>query len=49
MQMPARSPKAIYACVNMNEAYAPREIGDRAVFIDEDIGDVIERCVEWQN
>lgn len=49
MQMTARNPKAVYACVNMNEAYAPRGIGDRAVFIDEDIGDVIERCVEWQN
>lgn len=49
MQMTARSPKAVYACVNMNEAYAPREIGDRAVCIDGDIGDAIESCVEWQN
>lgn len=45
MQMTARNPKAVYACVNMNEAYAPREIGDRAVCIDGDIGDVIESCV----
>lgn len=44
MQMTARSPKAVYACVNMNEAYAPREIGDRAVCVDGDIGDVIESC-----
>ena len=44
MQMTARNPKAVYACVNMNEAYAPREIGDRAVCIDGDIGDVIESC-----
>lgn len=49
MQMTARSPKAVYACVNMNEAYAPRGIGNRAVCIDGDIGDVIESCVEWQN
>lgn len=49
MQMTARNPKAVYACVNMNEAYAPREIGDRAVCVDGDIGDVIESCVEWQN
>ena len=49
MQMTVRNPKAVYACVNMNEAYAPREIGDRAVCIDGDIGDVIESCVEWQN
>mgnify|MGYP000254153190 FL=1 len=45
MQMTARNPKTVYACVNMNEAYAPREIGDRAVCIDGDIGDVIESCV----
>ena len=44
MQMTARNPKAVYACVNMNEAYAPREISDRAVCIDGDIGDVIESC-----
>ncbi len=44
MQMTARNPKAVYACVNMNEAYAPREIGDRAVCIDGDISDVIESC-----
>lgn len=44
MQMTARNPKAVYACVNMNEAYAPREIGDRAVCVDGDIGDVIESC-----
>lgn len=49
MQMTARNPKAVYACVNMNEAYAPRGIGNRAVCIDGDIGDVIESCVEWQN
>ena len=49
MQMTARNPKAVYACVNMNEAYVPRGIGDRAVCIDGDIGDVIESCVEWQN
>lgn len=43
-QMTARNPKAVYACVNMNEAYVPREISDRAVCIDGDIGDVIESC-----
>ncbi len=30
MQMTAENPKAIYACINMNEAYAPDEIADRA-------------------
>ena len=46
MQMTAENPKAIYACINMNEAYAPGEISDRAICIDGDIGNVIESCVE---
>lgn len=46
MQMTAENPKAIYACINMNEAYAPGEISDRAICIDCDIGNVIESCVE---
>lgn len=45
MQMTAENPKAIYACINMNEAYAPGEISDRAICIDGDIGNVIESCV----
>lgn len=46
MQMTAENPKAIYACINMNEAYAPCEISDRAICIDCDIGNVIERCAQ---
>ena len=46
MQMTAENPKAIYACINMNEAYVPGEISDRAICIDCDIGNVIESCVE---
>lgn len=46
MQMTAENPKAIYACINMNEAYAPGEISDRAICIDCDIGNVIERCAQ---
>lgn len=46
MQMTAENPKAIYACINMNEAYVPGEISDRAICIDGDIGNVIESCVE---
>ena len=45
MQMTAENPKAIYACINMNEAYAPGEISDRAICIDGDIGNAIESCV----
>ena len=46
MQMTAENPKAIYACINMNEAYAPGEISDRAICIDGDIGNAIESCVK---
>ncbi len=45
MQMTAENPKAIYACINMNEAYVPGEISDRAICIDGDIGNAIESCV----
>lgn len=45
MQMTAENPKAIYACINMNEAYAPGEIADRAICIDGDIGKVIENII----
>ena len=45
MQMTAENPKAIYACINMNGAYAPDKIADRAICIDGDIGKVIENII----
>ena len=45
MQMTAENPKAIYACINMNEAYAPDKIADRAICIEYDIGKVIENII----
>lgn len=45
IQMTAENPKAIYACINMNEAYAPDEIADRAICIDGDNGKVIENII----
>lgn len=45
MQMTVENPKAIYACINMNEAYAPDEIADRAICIDGDIGKVIKNII----
>ena len=42
-QMTYQNPKAVYACVNYGEAYAPREIGDRSICIDGDIGAVLEK------
>lgn len=38
----AGNPKAFYACINKNEAYCPKEIEERAVCIDGDIGEVLQ-------
>lgn len=41
-RMAMENPKAIYACVNLGEAYAPKEIEERSVCIDGDIGETLE-------
>lgn len=41
-QMTARNPQAVYACVNKGEAYVPKEIVERSIWIDGDIGEVLE-------
>ena len=41
-QMTYENPKAVYACVNLGEAVAPREIKERSICIDGDIGEVLE-------
>lgn len=41
-QMTYQNPKAVYACVNLGEAYAPKEIDSRAICINGDIGEVLE-------
>ena len=43
-QMTVESPKATYACINYGEAYCPKEIEERAICIDGDIGDILCRC-----
>lgn len=42
-KMTAANPKAIYACINYGEAYAPGEIADCAICISADIGAVLEQ------
>lgn len=37
-QMTAENPKAVYACVNYGEAFCPREIAERSICINADIG-----------
>ena len=41
-QMTYQNPKAVYACVNLKEAFAPKEIEERSICIDGDIGEVLE-------
>lgn len=40
-KMTAGNPKASYVCINYQEAYAPREIWDSALCIENDIGKVL--------
>lgn len=42
-QMTYGNPKAVYACINYGEACAPREIEDRSICIDGDIGEVLHK------
>ena len=41
LKMTLQNPKAIYTCVNLSEAYCPREIQRRAICINGDIGEVL--------
>ncbi|MCD8218304.1 MAG: Sir2 silent information regulator family NAD-dependent deacetylase [Clostridiales bacterium] len=36
-------PDATYACINLNEAYAPDELREKAICINDDIGKVLEQ------
>ena len=38
-----KNDRAVYACVNAGEAVCPKEIEDRSICIDGDIGDVVEK------
>ena len=35
-------PKAVYACLNFGEAYAPPQIRNKSILINEDIGDILK-------
>lgn len=41
-QMTAANPKAVYACINLKDVAAPREIEERSICIQGDIGKVLE-------
>lgn len=44
-QMTAKNSRATYACVNRGEVFCPDEIADRAVCVDGDIGEVLEKVL----
>lgn len=37
------NPDAVYACINYGEAFCPKEIEDRSICIDGDIGEIIDK------
>ena len=41
-KMVYQNPKAVYACLNLSEAYCPKEIKKRSICIDGDIGPVLK-------
>ena len=45
-RMAARNERAVYACVNLGEATAPRELEGRAILVDGDIGEVLRNIEE---
>lgn len=38
--------KAVYACINYNEAFYPKELEDRSICINEDIGNVLKEILK---
>lgn len=44
-KMTCQNPKASYACINLTEAYCPREIQKQAICIEEDIGKVLHELL----
>lgn len=42
-RMTAENPQTVYACVNKGETYAPKEIAERAICINGDIGQTLEK------
>ena len=44
-QMTAKNPRVTYACINRGEVFCPDEIADRAICVDGDIGEAIEKVL----
>lgn len=44
-QMVQENSKAVYACLNFGEAYAPKEIASRSILIDGDINEILAKLL----
>ena len=44
-QMTYQNPYAVYACINLGDAYAPKEIADRSICVHRDIGEVLKKLI----
>lgn len=44
-KMTSQNPEAVYACINLSEAYCPSEISKQSICIDGDIGDIFKRLI----
>ena len=45
-QMTAGNPRAVYACLNYDDAYCPAQIAERSICIGGDSGEVIRRLLQ---
>ena len=45
-KMAARNPNATYLCINLSEAYAPKEIARQSICMDGDIGNILCQLAE---
>lgn len=41
----AQNPKAVYACINLGQAFVPRQIENQSIAIDGDIGTVLQQIM----
>ena len=44
--MTAENPKAVYACLNDGQAYAPDALKEQAICVEEDIGEILQRLTD---
>ena len=41
MKMTCENPNALYVCINQGQALGPKEITERAIYVDRDIHEAI--------